>query len=233
MAAGLGVIALVLTALVWAVRLPVPGAHLESRQTQAPRITLGSTADADRVRQELLLDLEPLFLPTRHNTSVLSLPAQARREPGSMSFAIVPLLKISEAGGGVPLPEPLAVPPGPIAPLTVGEPPNPWPEVGRGDVDIPVFPARLGYLEVISTRSGHAVLSESIPASPSLTPPAADWAPLEFLIAIDPAGLVGTPVITGSTTSEEVETFFRNFVVKKLRLGARLEPGFYTVRVGP
>lgn len=232
MAVAAAVSLVIVIVFVAAVRLPGPdNTHRERRG--APVLTLSPHEDADRARQELLLDLEPLFLPTVHNTSVVTLPPQTRREPASMAATVQPKLTLSESSGGVPFPEVVEVPARPIMALSLGEPPNPWPEVGRADVLIPELPARLAYVEVARADDGKPFLQESVPKSEDSPVPAADWAPVELLIAIDSAGLVGEPVITGSTTSDEVETFFRNFVVKKLRLGARLSPGFYTVRIGP
>lgn len=227
---GLFLLAVVSFALLVRVKLPPD----QTRRTgSAPAMTIASKADADRIRQDLLLDLAPLFLPTHHNASVVKLPPRIRRESGSMAFSIPPALKISESGGGIPFPELIPVPAKPVEVLTLGEGPNPWPEVGRADVEIPQMAPRLAYVEVARAKTGQAVFLESVPRGTDGSPPATDWPPLKFVVAVDPAGLVGAPVITDSTSSEEVETFFRNFLVKKLRLGARLAPGFYTVRIGP
>lgn len=214
------------------VRLRV-GAPAQNPQTLAPSIVFATPEQRDRDRQEVT-DLEPLFLPTRRNASVLSLPAQASRELGSMGSDFPPNYSISESSGGVNFPDLVPVPGNPVQVLSLGEPPNPWPEVGRADINVPTFPARLAFIEVRLAKSGQPVLSEAIASSalPSGMP-TADWAPLEFLVAVDSIGLVGAPVSTGSTTSDEVESFFRNFIVRGFQLGARLSPGFYSVRVGP
>ncbi len=198
----------------------------------APNITF-VTPTHDAHDKEGLFDLEPLFLPTTHNASVLSLPVQAIREPGSMSFLVPPKFVISESGGGISLADPIAVPAKPIEVLNLGEAPNPWPEVGRGDVDIVALEHRLAYVEVDSAKNGKILISEAVFNDAVSKPPTDDWAPMEFLVAIDTSGLVGEPVTTSSTTSDEVETFFRTFLTKQFQLGARLSPGFYTVRIGP
>jgi len=186
---------------------------------------------------EGLFDLEPLFLPTKHNASVLSLPRKERREPGSMSFTYPPKFAISESGGGVAIDSPIAVPAKPIEVLNLGEPPNPWPEVGRELVDLISLDHRLGFVEVESAQNGQTLISEAVYGSPGDHPPTEDWAPVEFLVSVDAAGLVGQPLGTSltapATTSDEVEAFFRNFLTKQFQLGARLKPGFYTVRIGP
>lgn len=187
--------------------------------------------------QDGLFDLEPLFLPTAHNASVLTLPKKERREPGSMSFTYPPKFAISESGGGVAVTSPIALPGKPIDVLNLGESPNPWPEVGRELVDLISLDRRLGFLEVESAQNGQTLLAEPIYGEPGEHVPADDWAPIEFLVSVDAAGLVGQPLGTSLTTpaatSDEVEGFFRNFLTKQFQLGARLRPGFYTVRIGP
>jgi hypothetical protein len=60
---------------------------------------------------------------------------------------------------------------------------------------------------------------------------------MEFLILVSNAGIVGEPVLmTGSRweeVDEEVDAFFRSYLVKTFRLGERLSPGRYRVLVGP
>ncbi len=216
--------------------------HLVSPPPTEPTVAVkpGITfvAPTRKVRDdEGLFDLEPLFLPTSHNASVLTLPKKERREPGSMSFTYPAKFAISESGGGIPIESPIALPGKLIEVLNLGEPPNPWPELGREEVDLVSLEHRLGFVEVESAREGQTLISEPIFAEHGEHVPAEDWAPIEFLISVDAAGLVGPPLSTGLTTqastSEDVELFFRNFLTKQFQLGARLAPGFYTVRIGP
>jgi len=44
---------------------------------------------------------------------------------------------------------------------------------------------------------------------------------------------VGDLVLTSSSDSEEVDSFFRSYLVKTFRLGERLNPGRYRILVGP
>jgi hypothetical protein len=228
---GLGIAGAVSAFFTLGVSLPtVPTPPVASGR--APAVTLAPPDLRDRERRELT-DLEPLFLPTRHNTSLLELPAQVRREPGSMAFTFPPKLTVSESGGGLPVPEPIALPPSPLHALAIGEPPNPWPELGRADVVLPAFPQRLAYVEVRVVGTGETVLVESLERSAEAELPTTDWAPIEYSIAVDPAGVVGAPLVTRRTTSEEIENYFRTVLLRRLQLGSRLAPGFYTVHVGP
>lgn len=233
---GLVVAAALLIFFARSVHLKSPAPAGPSSPAIKPGITFVTPARAVR-DDDGLTDLEPLFLPTAHNASVLTLPRKERREPGSMSFTYPPKFVISESGGGVPIDSAIPVPSKPIEVLNLGEPPNPWPEVGREPVDLISLDHRLGFVEVESARNGQTLISEPLYGKPGDHAPAEDWAPVEFLVSVDAAGLVGQPMgtslITPATTSDEVETFFRNFLTKQFQLGARLKPGFYTVRIGP
>jgi hypothetical protein len=76
------------------------------------------------------------------------------------------------------------------------------------------------------------VLAETLPAE--VAPPTTKaWQPMEFLAAVDPAGLVGPLVITEDSRVEEVNTYFRKYLAQTYRIGERLPPGFYRIIVGP
>jgi len=223
---GFAVLGVLVTFFVTRVRMEPPS-NATPLPTQPP-LTLVRTQPNDH-----LFELEPLFLPTPYNTSVLKLPVQSRREPGAMGAIFPPKLMISESSGGVAFPELVTPPAGLIQVLSFGDAPPAWPEIGRADVNITEYSPRLAVIEVLKARNGEPVFSETVDVSGENKVPAADWAPLEFLVAIDSGGLVGAPAITGSTNSAEVETFFRNFLRRKFHLGSRVGPGFYTVRIGP
>ena len=229
-AVGTTLVGLAVFAGVTWIRLPdMPGARAGR---VPPAVTLGRIADVDAEERELT-DLEPLFLPTRYNMSVLELPAQIRKEPGSMAFVFPPKLTVSESGGGLILPDPISVPAGPLQAVAVGETPNPWPELGRDDVALPTYPKRLAFVEVRHAGTGQVIFSESVEAALEQGGPGGDWAPVEFTVAIDRTGLIGAPAPTRASTSEQAEEFFRTFLARRFNLGARLSPGFYTVLVGP
>jgi hypothetical protein len=55
---------------------------------------------------------------------------------------------------------------------------------------------------------------------------------VEFLVVISSAGLVGEPVMTTGSEEEDVDSFFRDYLIRSYRLGERLRPGRYRVWVG-
>ena len=150
-----------------------------------------------------------------------------------MSFTFPPILKTGEAAGGLKPPPFLPVPENAQQVLRLGHPPNPIPEFGRDDIPLPTFPERMAFVEVRTAGTGQIVFSESIPAQVEASLSRTDWAPMEFMIAVDPAGLVGAPLVIRAGATEEIQEFFRVLLSRQMYLGARLPPGFYTVHVAP
>jgi hypothetical protein len=94
------------------------------------------------------------------------------------------------------------------------------------------LPARGGYIEVYDSNTGRLVLGEAVKVSDQ--PPSADgWEPMEFIAAVDAAGLVGPVVRTVGSGVEQVDGFFTRYLAENLKVGHRLAPGFYRISVGP
>jgi hypothetical protein len=216
------------------VRLPKKAPAVEPSKSSGTMVVV-KRVDADNAlyQQVELYDPKPLFLPTEINNSDPALPSSLRREPGSVFKAIPPRLTFAEYEMKVELPEPIAVPAGPVQALRVGEEPLPY--HGMGYINYPYTPlsSRLAYLEVLQARTGKVVLSAPLTAAAGERLPSVDWKPLEMVVAVEAYGLVGEPAITTGSDSEEVDNFFRTLISKEFNLGARLAPGFYTLRVGP
>lgn len=197
--------------------------------TQTPPVRL----DVGQTDEVTMRDLEPLFLPTPFNAAPAPL---ARREPGQRLLGHDEVkLKFSQDDPELQVPA-AALPPGspvaalqePVGPLAYG--------MGRTNASVPVAPAHAAYVEVFPANGGAAVLHALIP--PDAGPPVTlrqgpDWRPLEFMAAVDPAGLVGSLVLTTSSGREEIDNFFRNYLARGFRVGDRLNPGFYRIVVGP
>jgi hypothetical protein len=88
-------------------------------------------------------------------------------------------------------------------------------------------------MEVLQAKTGRIVLAAPLNAQPTDRFPVVDWKPLEMVVAVEAAGMVGEPTVTSGSESEEVDNYFRALIVKQFRVGARLPPGFYTLRIGP
>ena len=199
---------------------------------RTPTPTMPSVKLVNLSRNEAALtDPTPLFLPTEWNAGQDALPADARREPGS-SFAGYPAkLKFAETELALEFPPDVVVPARPADALSAGKVGQIFLGLGSEDNGLTQLHARKGFVEITDARSGQRVLAE--PLTDASPPVGAAWQPMEFLVAVDAAGLVGPPILTESSSVVAVDGYFQNYVGKTLRAGERLAPGFYRVCVGP
>jgi hypothetical protein len=189
--------------------------------------------DNKLLEQVALYDPKPLFLPTTINNSDPELPASFRREPGRALKSIPPRLTYREYEMNVVLPEAISVPADAVQAVRVGDAPNPFFAFGRVNYPYTPLSPRLALLEVLQSRTGRTVLSSPLQARPADKFPSVDWQPLEMVVAVESSGLVGEPTVTSGSGFEEVDRYFRDLLLQHFRLGARLPPGFYTLRIGP
>ncbi|SDR78432.1 hypothetical protein [Opitutus sp. GAS368] len=195
------------------------------------RLTGASTNPDDVILRERaqLYDPKPLFFPTEWNYGQRPLPARLRRQPGQVFGSFDPVMTFADqklklyGAETTPAPEKLS------DVLAQG---NEAPFAGFGQIDVarPSLPVRVGFLEVRGFNDSKPIIDQSLSG---FSPPRLDYAPLEFLVLISNAGVVGEPVVTSGSGWEEVDAFFRSYLVKTLRLGERLNPGRYRVLVGP
>lgn len=202
-------------------------------------VELARTEDRQQalVEETRMRDLTPLFLPTQWNAQ----PRQpALREPGEGVLDLQPV-KLEYAVGeirvagdlpavatlnGQPLASARAIDVLSDAGGTAAQ------GFGRNEIAVMPLPPRGGFVEVVESATGRTILAEALPpqARPSTTRP---WGPLEFMAAVDAAGLVAPLALTTASQVEEVDAHFRNYLVRSYRIGERLPPGFYRIIVGP
>ncbi len=146
-----------------------------------------------------------------------------------MFAGIEPQFAFQEAGPRFYGSAPIAIKEGLVDVLTQG---NDVPFAGFGRIDVarPVLPARSGFVEVFLFNGITSVIREPLV---NLVLPAPDFSPVEFVLLVNALGAVGEPVLASGSGIEEVDTFFRNYLVKTFRIGGRLLPGRYRVVVGP
>ena len=178
---------------------------------------------------ETLLDPTPLFVPTRWNSSgnAIAVPVPGRQFSG---YPAEPHFNDSKLE--VLLPAPVETP-GRAEDVITGTPSGaPFLGMGERDMPLPPLPARAACVEIFESTSGRLVLGKVIEAS--VRAPGGDtWRPMEFIAAVDSAGLVGPLVRTVDSGVEEVDDFFAHYLAQNLKVGHRLEPGFYRISVGP
>jgi hypothetical protein len=181
------------------------------------------------IKGTLLRDPTPLFLPTEFNSSRQEYVAG----PPTGAFAgFPPQFAFDAAQLDLGLPPPATVPSSPAEAL-VGDPLG-APFVGFGRTDYVVQPVqkRDAYVEILDAGTGRMVYGGAVTdAHPPATSVA--WEPMEFLAAVDAAGLVGPLVPTARSGVDEVDSYFGKYLAETLRVGQRLAPGFYRISVGP
>ncbi len=193
------------------------------------RLDSGTTDEIVREQAELF-DPTPLFLPTPSNAQPHHLSVGVAREPETAFAAFVPKLQFDENALALSFPAVVTTPTRPVDALAVGLSPRPLLGFGRVDLAAEPLAVRGGFAEVSATGTGEPVLAQALPGA---VPPAGDWAPLEFLVAVNAMGLIGPPQLMHGSGSDAVDAYFRAFLVEKFRLSARLRPGFFRVRIGP
>jgi len=225
----------------------VTGVWLYWSRANQPKITLnpatppasfvriagvGQAAD-DKVVEEQAeyFDPTPLFLPTRRNYQQGELPAGLVKPPGQVFREFEPKLNFvesslpeygatSEAGENNDLPEVLAR--GNDAPFS-----------GFGTIDRPSHPLdrRGAHIEIKALKGG--LLSISEPVNEAELPQADYYTPVEFIVAVARAGLIGEPVMIKTSGKDEIDGKLKDYLVNVYRIGQRLEPGKYLVLIGP
>jgi hypothetical protein len=196
---------------------------------------IDQTSRDPRLREQSLLDPDPLFLPTPLNASQLELP-RYERQPGTTQQTIDAKYLYGEDVAAFTLPDPIAAPTQPGETLAYGLAQNPYAGLGRFARAETPLPPRAARLEVVQTKTGRVVLSVSLALSET-NPPAAlansEWSPLELLAAIDSTGMIGQPTLARGSGVETIDTFFRSFLAQSFHLGEQLPTGLYTLRIGP
>jgi hypothetical protein len=226
MAAGL-VLALVIAALF---RSPSPPGSARPAQP-SPAVRLVHSGEDLAGEDAALHDPTALFLPTRWSSARKDAPA---RPPEGSFTGYGPRLVFTEDKPGlglVPAPPP-SRPAEALRASPLGS--NPLVGIGRTDAPVPALGLRLALVSAAEARTGRIVFSESLHDAPDAPPELRNraWSPLEFLAAVDSAGLV-RPLVPTVRSGTAADGFFLNYLSRDFRIGDRLAPGFYRIWVGP
>lgn len=179
--------------------------------------------------QAALFDPTPLFFPTEWNYEQQPLPLSLRRQPGQVFGSFDPKwtfaeqdLKLSATEAGE----------GPVRLADVLTQGNEAPFAGMGQVDVPhePLPERSGFVEIRSLNGNKPIIEQALVG---VSIPRPDYSPVEFIVAVSAAGVIGEPVLASGSGWDEVDAFFRTYLVKTLRVGERLNPGQYRISIGP
>ncbi|HRP06222.1 MAG TPA: hypothetical protein PLV87_15015 [Opitutaceae bacterium] len=225
---GLGVGLLLVFVLSLAlIRFPETGAvDKQSQESAGMGVGLSQVTKAEID----LLDPTPLFLPTAHNAGSHIAPRTLQMATQGNLSSFPPKLFNSPEALELHFPELVHLPQSPAEGLRIGMESNPYRSIGQSDEVSEPLSARLGFLEVIPAAGGSPVSMVLTGASGA---PSGDWRPMEWMATIDRKGLMGGLALVVSSGVEECDNFFRRYLTDRLRMGGRLQPGIYRLRVGP
>lgn len=232
-----GLVLIVLAAALF--RVPSqPPAGRAAQPSPAVRLVRSGRADATlhpgaslEGEDATLHDPTTLFLPTPWSSAQKDAPVP----PPEGSFTgYEPRLVFAEDKLGLGLaPEaPVLRPADALQTSPLGS--NPLIGIGRTDAPVPALGPRLVFVAAAEARTGRIVLAESLAVLPSAPPELRSraWSPLEFMAAVDSAGLVW-PLVPAVRSGTAADAFFLNYLSRDFRIGDRLAPGFYRISVGP
>lgn len=189
----------------------------------------GQFLDPVLLEQALLQDSAPLFLPTYWNVA-------ANMEEGQEPFVSPDLFSF--------FPEEITLSDATFTAVTDGVAPirrspsimgvgdsNPFRLLGREEASFKVsLSQRNGWWELRSLSSGQLIREGELPLLAELSNLAL-WEPAEFLLSVTREGPVGLPLVYKSTGNVPADNSIRQTLLQiDFRL---LEPGYYSVTVGP
>jgi hypothetical protein len=214
-------------------RIPTGSDSLEPNLERSvpAKIEVAWQGNESLIEEVALRDPTPLFLPTEWNASEDALAMSAPREPGGSFQDYAPHFIFPENELKLEF-GPVSKVPAKVADVFAISKVN-QSLLGLGQVQhSPApLPVRGAFIEVVAANGGHVILSEALM---NCQPPAqGSWQPLDFLVAIDLAGIVRPPVLTESSRVADVDSYFKDYLVDVLRIGQRLAPGFYRISIGP
>jgi hypothetical protein len=196
-----------------------------------PTIGLMKATDSRFKDEARFRDPTPLFLPTEWNATEASGLVAAPRERGGTFQSFSPKLTFRADELDLNLPSPVTVPTRPTEAFSVDKPDRPFLGFGQRDQALPPLAQRGAFVDVRKAGSGEQLMAMALPdARP---PGEGNWQPLEFLVAVNPAGLVRPAVLVESSHVTDVDEYFEEYLARQLQIGQRLRPGFYRVSFGP
>ncbi len=199
-----------------------------SKAVAAKGIMLVSQSDRLVTAESILLDPTPLFLPTKWNAAQNEVEA---REAGILAQGYdTPKLTFKENELKLALPAPIETPASVAEAVAQDVRSAVFAGFGRVDSVVATPEPRGAFIEITLAGTGQKVIAQALAVRP---PGQGGWQPVEYHAKVDAAGLVGLPLVTARSGNDEVDLFFANYLARTLRIGERLEPGFYRISVGP
>ncbi len=216
------------------VRIPEPPRVVKKNVTQITVTKLQeSSANAAINEQSSLLDPTPLFLPTEITSSSLDVKLASNRDLGNELKGFPPRLTQSEGTLALNRSREISQPSAPVEVLALGVMPNPLEGLNQAPPPPVKFAARAAVLEFVNVHGIEAALKLEILNDTLGEALPGEWKPLEMMVNFEESGLVGSPFVISSSGSAQVDNIFRRYVSRLMRLGHRIPPGLYSLRIGP
>jgi hypothetical protein len=213
-------------------RAPLADEGLNRPQTQpATKVELSTHENELLIEEVALRDPTPLFVPTQWNAGEDALAMSAPREPGGSFQDYAPFFTYSATELNLEFPNTLDLPGKPSDVFAIDGASRLFIGLGQTDEKVAPLQSRIGFIEVVGASNGQVLLRQ--PLEGSIPPEQGSWQPMEFLVAVDAAGLVRPPVLAESSRVAEVDSFFKEYLSKVVHIGERLSPGFYRISIGP
>lgn len=195
-----------------------------------PFLRVGNRSDGNLLQEQAIYsDPTPLFFPTPQNYGQGRVVAALQRQPGEEFKNFEPSYQFPEQKLATYGLESEVLPSRPEEILGRGDL-TPFAGFGEENQTFENLHARRAFVSVKSLMNGEIDIKRSLD---DIALPDSEFSPVEYLVTVVPGGLVGTPLLTTSSGSEEVDNLVRDYLVKTLRIGALLEPGKYAVSFGP
>lgn len=173
-------------------------------------------------------DPAPLFVPTEMSSGQAEFLTEFQPgEDGPFGALPAELFKAAPTR----MPPLVAIPQSPVDGLRLTERAEAPFVLALTDDAGPALAGRMGFVEVVDPEGGRVRFAASLPDAGGAPP--VDWAPVEYAGAVDRAGLVGSLIVTKGSGAEGIDEYFRDYLMRNMRVGERLTEGFYIFRVGP
>ncbi len=190
----------------------------------------GGQATPDQVLRERAdyFDPAPLFIPTARNFGQGGLPARLVKQPGQVFANFEAKLNFAEGGLANYGTENLGTAEN-VVEILARASEVPFAGFGEAARRTVALGERNALVQIKCMTDGEL---REINLT-GITLPRADFAPLEFVVAIGPSGISGGPLLAAGSGRDEIDIFFRDYLAKTLRIGSVLAPGRYRITIGP
>lgn len=212
---------------------PVPLGHGPEEVSSQPWVSWSGVveeAESALVREQVvLLDAEPLFVPTAWNTASAMNEIARLRDETELFTPYPPQVSAVER---IWRPAPVLAPALSLDPLMEKSTLAPFATMGREEMAVPRMSPRPAFIEVVRLDGDGRTVQAGVLEVPGSSQWEADWRPLEFLHVVDPRTAGGPPLRLNSSGDTGWDQAVAGAVTEHAAL-RQLPAGYYRIVVGP